>query len=122
MLHKANLRGLEVRDREGLVCGKVVDTYPCDGSGDPSFALVRLNGFGGTHFVPVAASVAHDGEMHVPWTKLEIEDAPSLDSHRHITDQAYAARSYWNVDELEMLQRLAVRGLASRFSALLKAA
>ena len=121
MLHKGRLRGLEVRDRNGSLLGKVVDTYPFDGGGDLSFVLVRLGGFVGTHFVPVATSVSHDGELHVPWSKAEIEDAPALDAGRYVVDQAWAARAYWHVEELETLERLAVRSLAARASELLSA-
>jgi hypothetical protein len=120
MLHKGRLRGLQVRDRDGSVLGRVVDTYPTDGGGDQAFALVRLRGFGGVHFVPVAASVCHDGELHVPWSRFEIEDAPRMDNGRYLVDQAWAARSYWHVEELETLERLAVRGLAARAADLLK--
>jgi hypothetical protein len=121
MLHKGRLRGLEVRDRDGTVLGKVVDTFPFDGGGDTQFVLVRLRGFGGVHFVPVATSVTHEGELHVPWSKTEIEDAPALDGRRYVVDQAWAARAYWHIEELETLERLAVRGLAARASELLKA-
>jgi hypothetical protein len=120
MLQKGRLRGLDVRDRDGVLLGRVVDTYPFDGGGDTSFVMVRLRGVGAVHFVPVATSVCHEGELHVPWSKLEVEDAPAVDSRRFVVDQAWAARAYWHVDELETLERLAVRGLAARASELLK--
>lgn len=103
------LLGMPVRDRDGSVIGRVADTYPFDGSGTPMFALVRLGGFGGVHFVPVIASAVHDGELHLPWTLVEVEDAPTLSGGRFQADQVWASRAYWNLDELEIVERLAPR-------------
>ena len=109
MRKKGLLLGMPVRDRDGVEIGRVSDTFPFDGSGTPTFALVRLRGFGGVHFVPVAASVVHDHELHLPWSLAEIEDAPQQDDGRFEADQVWASRSYWNLDELEILERLAAR-------------
>ena len=93
---KGSLLGLTVLDLEGSPAGRVIDTYPCDGS-SPEFAVVRLGRFGEKVLVSLEAVHQVEGGIQVPYTRLEIEDAPSTESARYQYERVSIARAYWSM-------------------------
>jgi hypothetical protein len=93
---RGSLLGLTVLDLEGLPAGRVEDTYPCDGS-CPEFAVVRLGRFGDKVLVSLAWTMATEDGLQVPYTRQEIEDAPSSESARYQFERVSLARAYWSM-------------------------
>ncbi len=93
---KGSLLGLTVLDLTGSAAGQVVDTHPCDGS-SPEFAVVRLGRFGQKVLVAVDAAVRLEHGLQVPYTRHEIEDAPSTESARYLHERVSIARAYWSM-------------------------
>jgi hypothetical protein len=93
---KGSLLGLTVLDLEGSPAGRVIDTYPCDGS-SPEFAVVRLGHFGEKVLVSLEACARVEEGIQVPYTRIEIEDAPSTESARYQYERVSIARAYWTM-------------------------
>lgn len=92
---RGSVLGLPVVARDGDVIGRVVGTLPLDGS-SPEFALVTTGRFGDRIAVPIEGSDIVDGTvMQVPFTRWDVEEAPSLDGGRFEYEQIGRARSYW---------------------------
>ena len=83
-------------DREGERVGVVADTWPNDGGGEPEMLLVKLSHFALRRFVPVNGVDRSDDdrELHLPWSKLEIDDAPDAEDIRW-GDPGTVARAHW---------------------------
>ena len=93
---RGGILGLELLDLRGVSAGLIVDTYPSDGS-SPEFAVVRLGRFGEKVLVSLAqVSPAVDG-IQVPYSRAEIEDAPSTESARYQYERVSIARAYWSM-------------------------
>ena len=93
---KGGLLGLTVLDLTGSPAGQIIDTYPCDGS-SPEFAVVRLGRFGEKVLVSLDSVHMREDGMQVPYTKSEIEDAPSTESARYQYERVSIARAYWTM-------------------------
>ncbi len=93
---KGGLLGLTVLDLTGSPAGQVIDTYPCDGS-CPEFAVVRLGRFGERVLVALDAALRLEGGIQVPYTRGEIEDAPTTESARYLHERVSIARAYWTM-------------------------
>jgi sporulation protein YlmC with PRC-barrel domain len=90
-----DVRGMEVIDATGRVIGTVADTCPLDGGGEPELALVRVGRrFPTLRYLPLRSGVVEDGRMRVPWTKWQIDDAPSAEDNRWGRPQDIAM-AYW---------------------------
>jgi hypothetical protein len=95
ILRPGILRGLDVLGPDGVVIGRVGDTWPLDGGGDPELLLIRVGHlFPSLRYLPARGAVIRDGKLHVPWTKLQLDDAPPADDHRW-GGPADVARAYW---------------------------
>src|SRR5688572_26476847 len=94
------LLGLTVLDLDGSLAGYVVDTYPCDGS-SPEFALIRAGRFAEKVLVPLSGVVPTEEGLQVPYTRAEIEDAPSWDSARYQDERVSRAQAYWSMQDGE---------------------
>lgn len=95
ILRSRDLRGLEVLGPDGLTIGTVADTWPLDGGGEPELLLLKVGlRFPRMRYLPARRSELRDGRLHVPWTKLELDDAPSAEDRRW-GDPADIARAYW---------------------------
>ena len=93
-------------DRGGAPAGRVVDTYPSDGS-SPEFAVVRLARSAEKVLVSLdSVSPVGDG-LQVPYSRVEIEDAPSTDCARYQYECLSIARAYWS---MQGDARVAARG------------
>ena len=93
---RGGLLGLTVLDLEGSVAGQIIDTYPCDGS-SPEFAVVRIGRFGEKVLVSLDSVHVLEDALQVPYTRHEIEDAPSTESARYQYERVSIARAYWTM-------------------------
>jgi len=92
--------GLLLVDLDEQTIGRIDGTWPLDGSGEPEFAIVRTRRFGQSRLVPLGAARIVDGLLQVPYTRLEIDDAPNLEIGRYLLEQVDRARAYY-VQEIE---------------------
>jgi hypothetical protein len=95
---RGSLLGMVVLDLQGAPVGRVQDTYPADGS-CPEFAVVRLGRFGERVLVALDLVKDVEGALQLPYTRAEIEDAPSPESARYEDDRVSLARAYWAMQD-----------------------
>lgn len=85
-----NIEELEngtVYDQDGTKVGSVAQLYLDDASGEPNWVTVNTGLFGSNEtFVPLDQARVSNGEIHVPYTKDFIKDAPNLDADAHIDE------------------------------------
>ncbi len=66
-----------VYSADGDKVGTIGEIYPDDHSGDPTFATVRTGLFGTSEtFVPLGEASLQGGDLHVPYSKDQVKDAP----------------------------------------------
>ena len=94
-----HLMGLGVMDCSGEEIGQVVDTWPDDGGWEVELVVVRLQRFGERRMVPVGDVTVWGGWLSVPFTKVQIEDAPAPVGGVHRADDPYRAMYYWQFEE-----------------------
>jgi PRC-barrel domain len=94
-----HLMGLGVMDSSGEAIGQVVDTWPDDGGWEVELVVVRLLRFGERRMLPVGEVTVRGGWIEVPFTKMQIEDAPAPAGGVHRADDPYRAISYWQFEE-----------------------
>lgn len=96
LLATSGLPGRRVVDRDGAVVGTVTDTWPLDGGGLPELVLVKVGRrFGRLRYLPVAgAELLHPDALVVPFSRLEIEDAPDGEDRRW-GEPGGVALAYW---------------------------
>jgi hypothetical protein len=94
-----SLLGLPVKDWQGEEVGRVIDTYPLDGGGEPELVVVRLRRFGQRRMVPVESLLQVGGALVAPYTKIQLEDAPPVGDGTVEADDPYRARFYWLFEE-----------------------
>ena len=88
--------GRAVVDCAGHPVGKVADTWPTDGGGEPEMLLVKLSHFAMRRYVPISGVERSDDALQLPWTKLEIDDAPDAEDIRW-GDPGMVARAHWSL-------------------------
>lgn len=93
---KGGLLGQTVLDLTGSPSGQIIDTYPCDGS-SPEFVVVRLGRFGEKVLVSLDSALRREDGLQVPYTRGEIEDAPTTESARYQYERVSIARAYWSM-------------------------
>lgn len=91
--------GLGVLDCSGEEIGEVVDTWPDDGGWEVELIVVRMQRFGERRMLPVGDVTVWGGWLQVPFTKVQIEDAPAPEGGVHGADDPYRAISYWLFEE-----------------------
>ena len=81
-------------DDSGDKVGKVTQVFLDDRTGRPSWVSVRT-GFFGTNetLVPLSEARYADGEVHVPFSKAYVKDAPNIDAAHHL-DEAEETELY----------------------------
>lgn len=100
------LEGMEVRDRDDNKIGKVDDTYvDHDGGAHARYLAITTGWFGKKrHVIPVDDVRMGDDDSHltVPYTKQQLEDAPTYDSDEDMTERHeqdvyrhYDREGYW---------------------------
>ncbi|WP_246179999.1 PRC and DUF2382 domain-containing protein [Kocuria coralli] len=76
-----------VYDENGAKVGDVAQLYLDDATGEPNWVTVNTGLFGTNEtFVPLDRARTSNGEIHVPYTKDFIKDAPNLDADAHIEE------------------------------------
>jgi uncharacterized protein YrrD len=90
------LVGREVIDVEGRAIGKVTDTHPADGGGEPTLVLVHLGRkFPRRRWLPLEGCLPlGDARLLVRWAGDQIEDAPDAADNRW-GSAPDVARAYW---------------------------
>jgi hypothetical protein len=94
-----HLLGLEVADADGGVLGQVVDTYPFDGGGELEMVVLRLRRFGERRMLPISQLRLQEGLLVAPFTRIQIEDSPSLSSGRHADEDPWRSKTYWYYED-----------------------
>ncbi|MFF4696917.1 PRC-barrel domain-containing protein [Streptomyces chattanoogensis] len=80
-----NLTGLNVIDVQGAKVGTVQQVYRDDATNVPEWITVRTGLFGMKEtFVPLAGARRAGGELHVPYAKDAIKNAPRIDANGHL--------------------------------------
>jgi hypothetical protein len=73
-------RDMVVVDRDAATVGTIETFYLDRASGLPTWALVHTGWLGDRRtFVPLHHAVEADGEIHLPYTKAQVRDAPGID-------------------------------------------
>jgi hypothetical protein len=99
-MRRSVLLGLTVSDCHGDGMGRVIDTWPFDGGGEPELAVVRMGRLGQRRMVPVDALVLFAGGLQLPYARWQVEDSPPYGENRHtIDDDPHYAASYWRWEE-----------------------
>ena len=94
-----HLMGLGVMDCSGEEIGQVVDTWPDDGGWEVELVVVRLKRFGERRMLPVGDVTVRGNWLLVPFTRVQIEDAPAPVGGVHRADDPYRAMYYWQFEE-----------------------
>ena len=81
------LDGGQVVDSDGDKIGKVGQVFLDDQTGEPAWVTVKTGMFGGAEsFVPLAQGTMHGEDVHVPYDKAKVKDAPRVeDSDGHLS-------------------------------------
>jgi hypothetical protein len=99
-MRRSALLGLMVTDCQGEELGRVIDTWPFDGGGEPELAVVRMGRLGGRRMVPVDAMQHLGAELWLPYHRFQVEDSPPFGENRHtLDDDPHCAASYWRWEE-----------------------
>ena len=99
-MRRSVLLGHTVSDCHGDSMGRVIDTWPFDGGGEPELAVVRMAPLGQRRMVPIAGLVVLAGELRSPYARWQVEDSPPYGESRHtIDDDPHYAVSYWRWEE-----------------------
>jgi len=77
-----------VYDSTGDKIGSVKQVYTDDTTGQPQFVTVNTGLFGTREsFVPVRGATTRGDEIHVPYTKDFVKDAPNIDADGHMDER-----------------------------------
>ena len=99
-MRRSVLLGLTVSDWHGEALGRVIDTWPFDGGGEPELAVLRMGRLGQRRMVPVSALRLFGEELRLPYARWQVEDSPAYGENRHtIDDDPHNAASYWRWEE-----------------------
>lgn len=76
-----------VYDSNGDKIGSVKQVYTDDTTGEPQFVTVNTGLFGTREsFVPVRGATSRGDDIHVPYTKDFVKDAPNIDADGHMEE------------------------------------
>jgi uncharacterized protein (TIGR02271 family) len=79
--------GRTLVDRDGTPVGSINAIYLDDRTGQPEWALVNTGLFGTrSSFVPLAQAAESGENVHVPYDKRLIKDAPRVDPDQHLSE------------------------------------
>jgi uncharacterized protein (TIGR02271 family) len=79
--------GRTLLDRDGSPIGSIDAIYLDDQTGQPEWALVNTGLFGTkSSFVPLAQATQTGEEIHVPYDKRLVKDAPRVDPDGHLSE------------------------------------
>ncbi len=87
--------GLDVYGSSGEKIGEVSDIYIDDATNRPQWLTIEGGWFGmNHHFAPIEGAEYRSGNLHVPFTKEQIKDAPSVDADNDHLDPGEETRLY----------------------------
>src|SRR3954470_22577774 len=99
-MRRSVLLGQAVSDWRGEVLGRVIDTWPFDGGGEPELAVLRMGRLGQRRMVPVDALQLTLAGLRLPYERWQVEDSPPYGENRHtMDDDPHFAASYWRWEE-----------------------
>ncbi|ROR65481.1 DUF2382 domain-containing protein [Agrococcus jenensis] len=76
-----------VYDSDGDKIGAVKQVYTDDTTGEPQFVTVNTGLFGSREsFVPVSGATRQGDDIHVPYTKAFVKDAPGIEADGHMEE------------------------------------
>lgn len=82
----AELDGLTVYDSEGERIGSVGRVYVDDSTGRPDWITVKTGLFGMKEsFVPLAGARRAGPDLHIPYPKDRVKEAPRVDADAHLS-------------------------------------
>ena len=68
--------------------GEITDVYLDRSTGEPAWLAVKTGLFGmNVSFVPIAQAARHDDQVHVPFAKSQVKDAPNVDADGELTPE-----------------------------------
>lgn len=82
-----SLIGRKAFDENGVKIGTIDEVYLDDATGEPEWAAVRTGLFSRDAFVPLEPSRLVDEELHVPYERKLIKDAPDFGVGRHLSPE-----------------------------------
>ena len=99
-MRRSMLLGHMVHDWAGEELGRVVDTWPFDGGGEPELAVLRMGRLGARRMVPVDALLYLGDTYRLPFARWQVEDSPPFGENRHtLDDDPHCSASYWRWEE-----------------------
>lgn len=107
------LPGREVYGSDGRRIGKVGQVFVLEGTDDPTWMTVHTGLFG-THesFVPVSEATERGDELHVPFEKAFVHEAPRIDDASELTVEHEAELYRYYGMQPPMQQRAAMDAAA----------
>ncbi|WP_202638417.1 DUF2382 domain-containing protein [Bailinhaonella thermotolerans] len=85
------LIGSDVIGSDGERIGAIGQVYLDDSTGRPEWVTVRTGMFGKREsFVPLAQARRAGNELHVPYTKNKVKDAPNVEADERLSEQEEA--------------------------------
>ncbi|MER7990774.1 PRC-barrel domain-containing protein [Streptomyces noursei] len=82
-----SLIGRKAFDRNGAKIGTVDEVYLDDATGEPEWAAVRTGLFSRDAFVPLEPSKMVGDNLHIPYDRKLIKDAPDFGVGRHLSPE-----------------------------------
>jgi hypothetical protein len=99
-MRRSVLLGQTISDWHGDPLGRVIDTWPFDGGGEPELAVVRMGRLGQRRMLPIDQLQFVGGELRLPFARFQVEDSPPFGEDRHtLDDDPHCAASYWRWEE-----------------------
>ena len=84
----AQLRGLQLIDRDGDKVGKIDEIYLDEQTGQPEWLAVNTGLFGSNvSFVPLAQATTEGDTVRVPYEKSQIKDAPNASADGQLSQE-----------------------------------
>ena len=75
-------------DKDGEKIGVVGEVYLDDTTGAPAWVTVNTGFFGTSEsFVPLEGAVVQDEDLHLPYSKAMVKDAPQQESNAHLSPE-----------------------------------
>jgi uncharacterized protein (TIGR02271 family) len=78
--------GTDAYDVNDDKIGEIAAIYSDDETGRPEWLAIRTGLFGlNTSFAPISATTVRDGQLHLPYTKDAVRDAPNVKPNGYLT-------------------------------------
>ncbi|PYY33274.1 hypothetical protein DEJ16_13840 [Curtobacterium sp. MCJR17_055] len=105
MITKSKIHEVEnatVRDRDGVLAGKVAQVFPSDEDGSAAFVSVSTGLLGGhTVLVPVEDATFDGSDLHVGYAKSAMKGAPSPGAGNTLSaGEANAVRKHYGLSPI----------------------